>query len=135
MSTVRRVLSGIQPTGELHLGNYLGALSNWTRLQRECARANTLVAATTTPSLTTPPSLTSSCVFMIADLHAITMPQQPADLRASRLHMAAAMLAAGIDPAVSTVFVQSQVRSAGTIVFSRAACYICCLFVASNAQL
>lgn len=81
-----RVLSGIQPTGNLHIGNYLGALKNWVRLQHDY-----------------------ECVFCIVDLHAITVYQDPALLRAKIDQTAALFLAAGIDPAVSSIVVQSTV--------------------------
>ena len=80
-----RVLSGIQPTGNLHLGNYLGAIVHWVRMQEE-----------------------HPCLFCIVDLHAITVWQDPAALRANTLEMAAALLAAGIDPAKAILFVQSH---------------------------
>lgn len=81
-----RVLSGMQPTADLHIGNYLGALVNWVEVQH-----------------------THECFFPIVDLHAITVPQDPAELRESTRVLAALYLASGIDPRVSTVFVQSQV--------------------------
>lgn len=82
-----RVLSGIQPTGSLHIGNYLGALKNWVTLQD-----------------------TFECIFCIVDLHAITIYQDPADLRAKIEQTAGLFLAAGIDPAKSAVVVQSTVK-------------------------
>lgn len=81
-----RVLSGIQPTGNLHIGNYLGALKNWVRLQHDY-----------------------ECVFCIVDLHAITVYQDPVELRAKIEQTAALFLAAGIDPAVSSIVIQSAV--------------------------
>lgn len=81
-----RVLSGIQPTGNLHIGNYLGALKNWVRLQHDY-----------------------ECVFCIVDLHAITVYQDPAELRSKIEQTAALFLAAGIDPAVSSIVIQSTV--------------------------
>ena len=81
-----RVFSGIQPSGELHIGNYLGAVKNWVRLQDGY-----------------------ECIFSIVDLHAITQAYDPAEL-AQRTHdMAVGLLAAGIDPARSILFVQSHV--------------------------
>jgi tryptophanyl-tRNA synthetase len=81
-----RVFSGIQPSGELHIGNYLGAIKNWVRLQDG-----------------------HECIFSIVDLHAITQVYDPAEL-AQRTHdMAVGLLAAGIDPARSILFVQSHV--------------------------
>jgi tryptophanyl-tRNA synthetase len=82
-----RILSGIQPTGSLHIGNYLGALSNWVKLQYE-----------------------SEPIFCIVDLHAITLYQEPAELREKIRQTAAVFLAAGIDPAHSSVVVQSTVK-------------------------
>jgi tryptophanyl-tRNA synthetase len=87
-----RVVSGIQPTGSLHLGNYLGAIRNWVRMQ------DTLEEG-------------SQCLFFLADLHAISMPHDPAELRAATLEMAAALVACGIDPARSILFNQAQVPS------------------------
>jgi len=81
-----RVLSGIQPTGDLHIGNYLGALKNWVAMQNSY-----------------------ECVFCIVDLHAITVYQQPEELRAKILEIAALFLAAGIDPKVSSMVIQSAV--------------------------
>lgn len=81
-----RVLSGIQPSGNLHIGNYLGALKNWVAMQNDY-----------------------ECVFCIVDLHAITVYQQPEELRAKILEIAALFLAAGIDPKVSSMVVQSTV--------------------------
>lgn len=81
-----RVLSGIQPTGNLHIGNYLGALKNWVRLQHDY-----------------------ECVFCIVDLHAITVYQEPAELRSKIEQTAALFLAAGIDPAISSIVIQSSV--------------------------
>ena len=82
----KRILSGVQPTGNLHLGNYLGALRNWVRLQQEY-----------------------ECFYCLVDLHAITVQQDPAALRASTRDGAAALLAMGVDPKKSAVFVQSNV--------------------------
>lgn len=84
----KRILSGMQPTGQLHLGNYLGALRNWVKLQDE-----------------------AECFYCMVDLHAITVPQDPAALRASIRSTAAAYIAAGVDPAKSTLFPQSAVRA------------------------
>jgi tryptophanyl-tRNA synthetase len=84
--TVKRVLSGIQPSGEVHLGNYVGALRQWVARQDE-----------------------RDCFYCIVDLHAITVPQDPAGLRAATLDLAAVLLAIGIDPDRSTLFVQSHV--------------------------
>jgi len=81
-----RIFSGVQPSGNLHLGNYLGAIRNWVHLQEEY-----------------------DCIYCIVDLHAITVPQDPEALRAKTLEVAAGFLAAGIDPAQSIIFVQSHV--------------------------
>ncbi len=83
-----RILSGMQPTNQLHLGNYLGALKNWVALQD---KAETL--------------------FCVVDLHAITVPQDPALLTQSTREIAAAYIAAGIDTNKSAIFVQSQVSA------------------------
>lgn len=85
-----RVVSGIQPTGSLHLGNYLGAIRNWVRMQDAMEEG-------------------SECLFFLADLHAISMPHVPAELKAATLEMAAALVACGIDPDRSILFNQAQV--------------------------
>jgi tryptophanyl-tRNA synthetase len=81
-----RVFSGIQPTGNLHIGNYLGALHNWVRIQSSY-----------------------ECIFCIVDLHAVTAYQEPQALRAKIREIAALFLAAGIDPRQSSILVQSDV--------------------------
>jgi tryptophanyl-tRNA synthetase len=81
-----RIFSGIQPSGELHIGNYLGAVKNWVQLQHEI-----------------------ESFFCIVDYHAITVPYEPAELRRRTAEMALSLLAAGLDPGVATVFVQSRV--------------------------
>jgi len=81
-----RVFSGIQPSGELHIGNYLGAVKNWVGLQGQY-----------------------ESFFCVVDYHAITIPYEPADLRRRRREMALSLLAAGIDPERATLFVQSAV--------------------------
>jgi tryptophanyl-tRNA synthetase len=86
-----RVVSGIQPTGNLHLGNYLGAIRNWVRMQDEVAAGN------------------GQCFYFLADLHAISMPHDPAQLTANTFEMVAALVACGIDPARSVLFNQAQV--------------------------
>src|SRR6478672_10253800 len=84
--TRMRVLSGIQPTGGLHLGNLLGAILRWVRMQDE-----------------------AECLFFLADLHALTVDVEPDELRANVREMAAALIASGIDPAKSTLFAQSAI--------------------------
>lgn len=91
-----RTLSGIQPTGVPHLGNYLGAIQNWVRLQPD-----------TSPSIATAPA--PLLLYSIVDLHALTVPQDPKLLRKNVLDMAAALLACGIDPDRSILFRQSKV--------------------------
>ena len=81
-----RVVSGIQPTGGLHLGNLLGAILRWVRMQDE-----------------------AECLFFLADLHALTVDSDPRQLRANVREMAAALIASGIDPARSILFAQSAV--------------------------
>jgi tryptophanyl-tRNA synthetase len=76
----------MQPSGSLHVGNYLGALQNWVRIQRDY-----------------------ECIFCIVDLHAVTLPQDPAELRAKIHEIAALYLAAGIDPQACSIMVQSAV--------------------------
>jgi tryptophanyl-tRNA synthetase len=83
---MNRIFSGIQPTGNLHLGNYLGAIRNWVVLQKDY-----------------------ECIFCIVDLHALTLPQDPAELRASTREVTAAYIASGIDPERCTIFNQSMV--------------------------
>jgi tryptophanyl-tRNA synthetase len=81
-----RIFSGIQPSGELHIGNYLGAVRNWVALQRD-----------------------HECFYCVVDYHAITVPYSPADLRVRRREMALSILAAGVDPERAVLFVQSAV--------------------------
>ncbi len=82
----KRIFSGAQPTGSLHIGNYLGALRNWVNLQNDY-----------------------ESFYCIVNLHAITLAQDPATLRQKTLDLARIYLAAGIDPEVSTIFIQSDV--------------------------
>ncbi|HZF69117.1 MAG TPA: tryptophan--tRNA ligase, partial [Gemmatirosa sp.] len=82
-----RIFSGIQPSGELHIGNYLGAVKNWVRLQDEHPGA----------------------IFCVVDYHALTGTYDPAVMRVRRLEMAASLLAAGVDPTRATLFMQSDV--------------------------
>ena len=86
MSKKKLVFSGIQPTGNLHLGNYLGALKNFVSLQKEM-----------------------SCIYCVVDLHAITIFQKPDQLRNNVLETIASFLATGIDPNKSIIFNQSSV--------------------------
>ncbi|MCL2492481.1 MAG: tryptophan--tRNA ligase [Clostridiales bacterium] len=81
-----RVFSGVQPTGNIHIGNYLGALRQFVALQEE-----------------------NDCIYCIVDLHAITMPKDPAELHAHILDVAALYMAVGLDPKKSILFVQSEV--------------------------
>ena len=80
------MFSGVQPTGKLHLGNYLGAIQNWVELQKEF-----------------------KCIFCIVDLHAITVPDNRKDLKKNSLEVAAAYIASGIDPKKNIIFCQSGV--------------------------
>ena len=82
----QRIFSGVQPTGNLHLGNYLGAIRNWVKLQDDY-----------------------ECLFCVVDLHAITVWQEPEKLRQSTRDVAAALIAAGVDPKEQIIFNQSQV--------------------------
>ena len=82
----KRILSGVQPSGDLHLGNYLGAIKNFVSLQDEY-----------------------ECFFCVVDLHAITVWQDPATLAQKTREVTAAFIASGIDPKKNTLFVQSQV--------------------------
>ena len=86
MSKKIRVVSGIQPTGDLHLGNLLGAILRWVRMQDE-----------------------AECLYFLADLHALTVDVDPAELSANVREMAAALIASGIDPAKSILFRQSAI--------------------------
>lgn len=86
-----RVVSGIQPTGNLHLGNYLGAIRQWVAMQDDVAGSG------------------GECLFFLADLHAITQPLAPGELAANTIEMAAALIACGIDPARSILFNQARV--------------------------
>ncbi|MGE3692600.1 MAG: tryptophan--tRNA ligase [Novosphingobium sp.] len=86
-----RVVSGIQPTGNLHLGNYLGAIRNWVRMQEEVAAGG------------------GQCLFFLADLHAISQPHVPAELSANTREMVAALVACGVDPDKAVLFNQAQV--------------------------
>jgi tryptophanyl-tRNA synthetase len=85
---MNRIFSGIQPTGNLHLGNYLGAIRNWVAIQNDY-----------------------DCIFCIVDLHALTLPQNPAELRAQTREVTAAYIAAGIDPERCIIFNQSTVAA------------------------
>ncbi|MHA6318391.1 tryptophan--tRNA ligase [Altererythrobacter sp. CAU 1778] len=97
-----RVVSGIQPTGNLHLGNYLGAIRNWVRMQDEMdARAQAATSGSAEEN--------AQCLFFLADLHAISMPHDPRQLASATLEMTAALVACGIDPNRSVLFNQAQV--------------------------
>src|SRR5438128_3319959 len=85
---MNRIFSGIQPTGNLHLGNYLGAIRNWVALQHDY-----------------------DCIFCIVDLHALTLPQDPDELRQATREVTAAYIAAGIDPEHCIIFNQSMVSA------------------------
>jgi tryptophanyl-tRNA synthetase len=86
-----RIVSGIQPTGNLHLGNYLGAIRNWVRMQDENAAKG------------------GETLFFLADLHAITVYNRPEELTANTREMAAALIAAGVDPDKAVLFNQARV--------------------------
>jgi tryptophanyl-tRNA synthetase len=88
MAFTPRVFSGVQPTGNLHLGNYLGAIKNWVAMQDDMP-----------------------CIYGIMDMHAITVPQDPKHLRNCSRETAAALLACGIDPEKSIIMVQSSVSA------------------------
>ncbi len=83
---MKRVFSGVQPTGNLHLGNYLGAIKNWVAMQREY-----------------------DCIYCIVDLHAITVPQDPEELTNNTREVTAGLIAAGLDPKTCIIFNQSRV--------------------------
>jgi tryptophanyl-tRNA synthetase len=82
----KRIFSGIQPSGNLHIGNYLGAIKNWVKLQDEY-----------------------DSIFCVVDMHAITVPQDPEQLRQKTIEVAKIYLAAGIDPEKSAIFIQSHI--------------------------
>lgn len=86
-----RVVSGIQPTGKPHLGNYLGAICNYVALQHDAHTAG------------------GECLIFIADLHALSMPHDPAELRSSTLELVATLVACGLDPDKAILFNQAQV--------------------------
>ena len=86
MNRQHSVFSGIQPTGELHIGNYLGAIANWVKLQDDY-----------------------ECTYCVVDLHAMTMPYEAATLRRNIENMLIDLLACGIDPARAILCVQSMV--------------------------
>ncbi len=88
MTSPQRVFSGVQPTGNLHLGNYLGAITKFVALQESY-----------------------NCIYCVVDLHAITVWQDPADLRRSTREVTAAFIAAGVDPKKQIIFNQSQVSA------------------------
>lgn len=83
---MKRVFSGVQPTGNIHIGNYLGALKQFVELQEE-----------------------NQCIYCIVDMHSITLPQDPKELRKHTLDVAALYMAVGLDPKKSIIFVQSDV--------------------------
>jgi len=83
---MKRVFSGVQPTGNLHIGNYLGALKQFVELQDSC-----------------------ECIYCVVDMHSITVPQDPAELKKHTLDIAALYMAVGIDPKKSIIFAQSTV--------------------------
>lgn len=84
--TRKTVFSGLQPSGNLHIGNYLGALRNWVKLQEEY-----------------------DCIYCVVDLHAITVPLDPVEFNTDRLEAAKVLIAAGVDPERSLFYYQSQV--------------------------
>ena len=92
MAQVKRIFSGIQPTGMAHLGNYLGAIRHWVQLQEQC----------------------NSVLYSIVDLHSLTVPQAPILLRENIRGMAVCLLACGVDPRRSILFQQSQVGYTGS---------------------
>ena len=84
---MKRVFSGIQPSGELHLGNYLGAIRNWVEMQHS-----------------------ADAFFCVVDLHALTIPKESGEVGAASLRLSQLLMACGLDPHVCTMFVQSHVR-------------------------
>ena len=86
----KKIFSGVQPTGNLHLGNYLGAIKNFVKLQNEKG---------------------NECIFCVVDLHAITVKQDPKELKKNTRETTATFIASGIDPNSSIIFNQSMVSS------------------------
>jgi len=86
----KKIFSGVQPTGNLHLGNYLGAIKNFVELNNDSE---------------------NQCIFCVVDLHAITVPQEPKELRNNIRETVATFIASGIDPKISIIFNQSQVSA------------------------
>lgn len=84
---MKRVFSGVQPTGDIHIGNYLGALRQFVELQTD-----------------------HDCIYCVVDMHSITLPQDPKELRQHIYDVAALYMAIGVDPKKSTMFVQSEVK-------------------------
>lgn len=84
----KRIFSGIQPSGDIHIGNYLGAIQHWVKLQDSY-----------------------DCIYCVVDLHAITVPQDPNELQRGINEVAGILIAAGIDPAQTVVFTQSQITA------------------------
>ena len=84
---IKKIFSGVQPTGNLHLGNYLGAIKNFVTLNNDTQ---------------------NNCVFCVVDLHAITINQDPEDLRSNIYETVATFLASGIDPKKSIIFAESE---------------------------
>ena len=88
MEDKKTIFSGVQPSGALTIGNYLGAIKNWVQLQEEY-----------------------DCYYCVVDMHAITVPQEPKDLRKNTLEILALYLACGLDPEKNTLFIQSHVSA------------------------
>ena len=106
MTSAGRIFSGVQPTGNLHLGNYLGAIKNWVDLQTDF-----------------------DCIYCVVDLHAITVPQEPDNLRRSIREVTACLIASGIDPSRSVLFNQSRVPQHAELAWV----FNCCLLYTSDA--
>jgi tryptophanyl-tRNA synthetase len=87
MNSKKTIFSGIKPSGDLHLGNYLGAIKQWVKMQEG-----------------------NNCLFCVVDYHAITVPQNPKDLARRTLEIAKIYLSAGIDPEKSVIFRQSDIK-------------------------
>ena len=104
----KRILSGIQPSGDLTLGSYLGAIKNWAALADEY-----------------------DCYYMLADMHTITVRQVPADLRRRTLTQVAAYIACGLDPEKNTLFVQSHVPAHAQLGWVLD-CYTCLLYTSPS---
>ena len=87
----KTIFSGVQPSGQVHLGNYLSAMQQWVKMEEELSAQGA-----------------TDFIFMLANLHSITVPQEPAELMRNTYDLGAWFLAAGLDPKKTAIFIQSQ---------------------------